>query len=332
MSHAQHQKLNDLLKESGYQPQDDHISKAPKLVKRRICALKSLQLKSIDIEAAFYKRVHDLEREFEKQFDALFLERKKIVNGEHEPSDEEAKQPLIHGLAEEDQKALYDSSGSDEGEVGIPEFWLHCLKSNEATCDLIQEHDEPILKHLTDITAHCTTEPVGFTLEFHFSSNPYFKNTLLKKQYVLNTLPDPEDPFGYEGPECTKIMGDTIQWEDGKDVTKKVVKKKQKKGANAGKFLTKTVKADSFFNFFDNLEKEEENKDNAEGDGEDEEEAYELRAADYEIATTIRDSLIPRAVLFYTGEAAIEDDMFPMGEDDGDDASDSEDGEEEEEE
>ena len=30
------------------------------------------------------------------------------------------------------------------------------------------------------------------------------------------------------------------------------------------------VKADSFFNFFDNLEKEEENKDNAEGDGEDE--------------------------------------------------------------
>ena len=56
-----------------------------------------------------------------------------------------------------------------------------------------------------------------------------------------------------------------------------------------------------------------------------------MRAADYEIATTIRDSLIPRAVLFYTGEAAIEDDMFPMGEDDGDDASDSEDGEEEEE-
>ena len=177
----------------------------------------------------------------------LPFQRKKIVNGEHEPSDEEAKQPLIHGLSEEDQKvglpklvswpplvfgaervrstlnscskpkwewflfplikarkkkrrtssffigagvlglertfsapntnieyynrlpkygnnanfqALYDSSGSDEGEVGIPEFWLHCLKSNEATCDLIQEHDEPILKHLTDITAHCTTEPV----------------------------------------------------------------------------------------------------------------------------------------------------------------------------
>ena len=60
---------------------DDHISKAPKLVKRRICALKSLQLKSIDIEAAFYKRVHDLEREFEKQFDALFLEVRNTKSG-----------------------------------------------------------------------------------------------------------------------------------------------------------------------------------------------------------------------------------------------------------
>ena len=34
-----------------------------------------------DIEAAFYKRVHDLEREFEKQFDALFLEVRNTKNG-----------------------------------------------------------------------------------------------------------------------------------------------------------------------------------------------------------------------------------------------------------
>lgn len=42
-----------------------------------------------------------------------------------------------------------------------------------------------------------------------------------------------------------------ITWNEGKDVTKKVIKKKQKKGSGAGKFVTKTVKNDSFFNFFD---------------------------------------------------------------------------------
>lgn len=42
-----------------------------------------------------------------------------------------------------------------------------------------------------------------------------------------------------------------IEWNEGKNVTKKVIKKKQKKGSGAGRFITKTVKADSFFNFFD---------------------------------------------------------------------------------
>lgn len=47
------------------------------------------------------------------------------------------------------------------------------------------------------------------------------------------------------------IYSTEIDWKDGKNVTKKVIKKKQKKGNGAGRFITKTVKADSFFNFFD---------------------------------------------------------------------------------
>lgn len=39
-------------------------------------------------------------------------------------------------------------------------------------------------------------------------------------------------------------------------MTKKVVKKKQKKGSSAGRFTTKTVDNESFFNFFDEALKE----------------------------------------------------------------------------
>lgn len=44
-----------------------------------------------------------------------------------------------------------------------------------------------------------------------------------------------------------------IDWKEGKNVTKKVIKKKQKRtsGGGVGRFITKTIKADSFFNFFD---------------------------------------------------------------------------------
>ena len=36
--------------------------------------------------------------------------------------------------------------------------------------------------------------------------------------------------------------------------------------------------------------------------------------ADFEIGQVLRDNIIPRAVLFYTGEADLGDDMFDLGE------------------
>lgn len=44
----------------------------------------------------------------------------------------------------------------------------------------------------------------------------------------------------------------TIDWQKGKNVTVKLIKKVQKhKGRGTKRTVTKTVKADSFFNFFD---------------------------------------------------------------------------------
>lgn len=34
---------------------------------------------------------------------------------------------------------------------GIPDFWLTIFKNVETLADMVQEHDEPILKHLYDI-------------------------------------------------------------------------------------------------------------------------------------------------------------------------------------
>lgn len=117
------------------------------------------------------------------------------------------------------------------------------------------------------------------------------------------------------------LFRDTIEWEDGKNVTKKAVKKKQKKGANAGKFLTKTVKADSFFNFFEPPKSKDERNEE-----DDEDQSEEFLELDYELGQALRDTVIPRAVLFFTGELQ-SDDMFDFqGEDEeeGSDFSDDE--------
>lgn len=87
---------------------------------------------------------------------------------------------------------------------------------------MIQPHDEPILSHLTDIKVYLLEEPMvilllifffllliiyyyqGFALEFHFSPNEWFTNTVLTKEYEMKCVPDKNNPLNFEGPEIFK--------------------------------------------------------------------------------------------------------------------------------
>merc|ERR1712098_63899 len=73
-------------------------------------------------------------------------------------------------------------------------------------------------------------------------------------------------------------------------------KKKVKKGKDKGKTITKEVKADSFFNFFSPPSVPEDPDTPVDEDVE-----MHLQQ-DYEIGHYLRERVIPRAVLFYTGE------------------------------
>jgi nucleosome assembly protein 1-like 1 len=124
---------------------------------------------------------------------------------------------------------------------------------NKIKIILIKEQDEPVLKHLIDVRITMQDEPQkkGFTIEFEFTSNEYFTNTILTKSYELRTGPDEHEPLSYEGPEIVKSKGSDIHWNKGKNVTIKMVKKRQKhKNRGTIRVVTKEVQTDSFFNFF----------------------------------------------------------------------------------
>lgn len=61
----------------------------PASVKRRIKALKQLQLVTTNIEAKFYEEVHALECEYYKMCAPLYEKRRDIVSGSYEPTDEQ---------------------------------------------------------------------------------------------------------------------------------------------------------------------------------------------------------------------------------------------------
>eukprot|EP00063_Salmo_salar_P004490 XP_013979325.1 PREDICTED: nucleosome assembly protein 1-like 4 isoform X2 [Salmo salar] len=286
----------------------------PKAVKRRVYALKKLQVQCANIEAKFYEEVHELERKYAGLYQPLFDKRRDVVTATVEPTDEDCEwhndREEEEELAEElKKKAAVEEKKEDaapeEDPKGIPEFWLTIFKSVDMLSDMLQEHDEPILKHLQDIQVKFSEpgQPMSFTLEFHFEPNGFFNNAVLSKVYKMKSEPDDDEPFSFEGPEIIDCEGCQIDWHKGKDVTVKTIKKKQKhKGRGTVRTVTKQVPNDSFFNFFNPIK--------VSPDGDPDEDAEFTLATDFEIGHFFRERIVPRAVLYFTGEALEDDESF----------------------
>lgn len=131
------------------------------------------------------------------------------------------------------------------------------------------------------------TPELSFVLEFHFAPNEFFTNTVLSKTYLMKCTPDVDDPFSFEGPEIYKSIGCPIEWNVGKNITEKAVKKKDT--------TMKIFKTDSFFNFFSPPELKE-------GYSEENDKIEEYLENDFEIGHFIKERVVPRAVLYFTGE------------------------------
>ncbi|KAL0101504.1 hypothetical protein PUN28_018969 [Cardiocondyla obscurior] len=310
----------------------------PASVKRRIKALKQLQLVTTNIEAKFYEEVHALECEYYKMCAPLYQKRGDIITGVVEPTDEECvwdsedeDDGLSNSMKEkvkiaETAEAKNEVTESEEDTKGIPDFWLTIFKNVSTLSEMVQEHDEPILKHLQDIKVRfLPANPMGFILEFYFTPNEYFSNSVLTKEYIMKCMPEKNDPFSFEGPEIYKCKGCVIDWKKGKNVTIKTIKKNQKhKSRGSMRTVTKTVQNDSFFNFFSPPIVPEDSE--AEMD----EETQALITSDFELGHYIRERIVPRAVLYYTGEGLEDEDDDYEDEEEGDDDDEDEEDEEEE--
>jgi len=303
------------------------IEDIPPEVARRIKALKKHQLEITKIESEFYKEMHALECKYAPLFKPYFDKRETIINGKYEPNDEECEFQLPNSEidAELDNSLNKLTLGDEKKEKvpGIPQFWATVFQNVELLSEMAQDYDFPILHHLTDIQVEMSDEPMGFKLHFHFSPNEYFTNSILTKTYEMKCEMDPEDPFQFEGPEIVKCTGCTIDWVKGKNVTIKTIRKKQKhKQRGSIRTVSKTVEVPSFFNFFNPPQVP------TEPDVEMDEETQMKLTNDFEVGQYIRERIVPRAVLYYTGEALEEEedeDDFDEEEEEEEEAEDEED-------
>ncbi|GLJ54347.1 hypothetical protein SUGI_1166630 [Cryptomeria japonica] len=275
-----------------------YIESLPHIVKKRVEALQDLQGKHKEIETKFFEEKAALEAKYRKLYEPFYKKRYDIVNGVVDVEDDKK---------EEDSK-----KESTDAEKGVPEFWLTAMKNNDVLAMQITERDEGALKFLKDIQCSRLDSDKGekgFKLEFFFNENPYFKNSVLAKIYYME---DENEPI------LERAVGTEIDWLPGKNLTRKVMKKKPKKGAKNAKPVTKIEQCPSFFNFFDPPKVPED--DDVDDDAA--EELQDVMEQDYEIGSTIKDKLIPHAVSWFTGEAGDGDEYISEEDEDADEDDD----------
>jgi nucleosome assembly protein 1-like 1 len=154
--------------------------------------------------------------------------------------------------------------------------------------ETIEEWDEPLLTCLEDIKLQLHIEPVmGFTLEFHFheQAKQHFRNEILTKFYEIR-IESNDDLLLYEGVAIVRSVGCEIDWtEASMNLTRNSITNEEQA---------------SFFHFFTST------SSIATGNTVDDMKI----ATDFQIGHYIRENLVPKAILFYTGEIFDDDYNF----------------------
>lgn len=112
-------------------------------VRKKVMALKKLQLETIKMDAEFHRETYELERKFQSKHDEIYSKRKEIVNGNYEPNEEDCNLPAH--LCIEELKNLNDVESAEKPH-GIPQFWLTVIKNVSEINSMVKETDESILK------------------------------------------------------------------------------------------------------------------------------------------------------------------------------------------
>ena len=252
-------------------------------IQRRINALLNLQADYFRCRVEFYRHLQDLQYAFSAKFEQILDQRRKLIEGSSGP--------------------LSDASLSSAREPrGLPDFWSIVLKNLNTLDYAVQPRDESCLKHLLDI--RCLLHPVnaqstGFTLEFHFSpNNPYFTQTVLTKEYLIRIELDDANPYrSYDGPEVDRCYGCPITWTSDHNLTVRTRHRRLRhKATGEIRWVQIEESTRSFFEFFSPPVVP------ADGPNDMLDEAQMRLEADIEFGLLLKQRVLPRAVLYYTGE------------------------------
>lgn len=247
-------------------------------------------------------QIRKLNLKYEQLKAPLYELRASILAGDEYPSEyltyfdqkhDKLKKDVAKEADEDDDDASAAATVNTDDLVeqkGVPGFWGRVLKAHDVIRDYVKKHDEPILKHITDISGQHFPDKHGYEIVFTFNHNEYMENTELRKVYHM-----------IDDRVLEKTEGTEIVWKEGKNPTIKKIKKKQKnKKTGAVRTVVKVVDQESFFSFFTSKSMPEPDKLDQMDKDEREELAVKLDE-DFDLGNDIINEVIPEALEYYLG-------------------------------
>ena len=170
-------------------------------VKRRSSAAKKLHEEYKKLQEEYLAERAKIQTKYQNTFQEISLKREKIISGEYEPTGDDLSSPQSLGATQP------EDSAPPEQPKGIPNFWFTALMNNHHLSHYIYHYDIPILRMLVSVRSKETlltdeqfekadkeffmgkiskSEARILTLEFEFSSNPYFSDTILRKELLIS--------------------------------------------------------------------------------------------------------------------------------------------------
>lgn len=289
---------------------EDMMSMLPPKVRRRVEKLKDLNTVREGIMEEYLKERAALENKYGDLCRPLYAQRLDIIKGVMDAAIAAEKPTDAIPTGDDNEVEAEGENGAVT--VGVPQFWVCAMGHMETVAELVTERDVDCLEHLVNVTCDDFEDGHGFTLRFHFEPNDYFENEVLTKTYEIPNLLLDDEPI------LKNVSGCVIHWKQDDDdtaapttgrrcLTHTRVQKRQRsrKGKNAGQIrtVTKNERTDSFFHFF-NPPKMPAMEDMDEDEADAIEEAFDH---DYDVAQAFRSHLVPKGVLWFTGEALDEE-------------------------
>jgi nucleosome assembly protein 1-like 1 len=287
---------------------NEKLAEYPAATRLRLTALVQNHEERQSVDEQFRLERAELEKKFAAKYSPINGARAGIIDGSTAVEGEEA----ATADAQDDEEDGDVAGESNPSQKGVPGFWLSAFSNCPSLEDHITERDREALSYLQDVTCADREGSTGFTITLTFdAANPFFANAALTKTYVIPNMGEGDEPM------LEDLQGTEIEWRDAAhNLCEVEKKKKQKSKAKKGKpaqtrVVTVTEKTDSFFQFFSPVELPDDEEEM-------EEELMDQIDGDFRIGLTIRDKVVPHAVMWFLGVAEDSDDDYDPEEDDED--------------